>query len=108
MESFSITDAADQQFGAVLNRRRVTMRLRYNTTIDRWAMDLAIDDLPVLHGRRIVIGADLLRAFDFGIGIVIAAAPGAKPEEPGRRQLVDGRVRLYHTTEDERDEAVSA
>src|SRR5690242_12462137 len=72
MIEFKIIDAADQQFGAILNLRRVTLRLRYNPTADRWAFNLAIDDEPVLHGRRIVFGTDLLAAYDFGIGAIFA------------------------------------
>ena len=102
MIQFSIIDEADQQFGVVLNGQRVTMRLRYNGTSDRWSFDLSVDDLPVLYGRRIVTGVDLLLPFDFGLGIIFALP--VSPDdmvEPGRRELVDGTVGFYHTTAEE-------
>lgn len=104
MIRFQIIDAADQQFGAILNRRRVTLRLRYNPTTDRWSFDLSIDNLPVLHGKRIVTGVDLLKSFDFGIGQIFAwpAVAGAVPD---RANLPNGNVRLYHVTDDEAENA---
>lgn len=100
MIRFDVADHADQQFSTVVAGRRVTIRLRYNPTSDRWSFDLSIDDLPVLHGRRVVTGVDLLAPFDFGVGAIIAAAvtPGA---EPDRRGLPLGTVRLFAVTEEE-------
>lgn len=100
MITFTIADEADQQFATVLNGRRVTIRLRYNVTVDRWSFDLSIDDLPVLHGRRIVTGIDFLEPFQFGIGMLIAAPvkPGSLPD---RADLPNGNVKLFHATEDE-------
>lgn len=105
MEVFRVIDAADQQFGTIINNRRVTIRLRYNPTSERWSFDLAIDDLPVLQGRRIVTGVDLLSAFrkgiakshGFDIGLIFAAATSAGGA-PDRSALPDGTVRLYHLT----------
>ena len=45
MQEFTIVDAADQQWSAVLDGRRVTMRLRYNVTTNRWNLDLALDEV---------------------------------------------------------------
>lgn len=100
MIEFSIVDHADQQFATVLNNRRVTLRLRYNTTSDRWSFDLSLDDQVVLHGRKVVTGVDLLAAFDFGIGMIVAASitTGAVP---GRDELPSGAVKLFSLTEDE-------
>ncbi len=100
MEVFRIIDAADQQFGTIINGRRVTIRLRYNPSNDRWSFDLAIDDKPVLHGRRIVTGVDLLAPFDFGLGVIFAAAitPGAIPD---RQALPAGTVKLFHASDEE-------
>lgn len=107
MIEFSIIDEADQRFATILNQRRVTIRLRYNVSIDRWAMDLSIDDQPVLHGRRIVTGVDLLAAFDFGIGVIFAFATTAGGE-PDRDGLPAGLVQLFHTTEAEIADALAA
>lgn len=97
MIEFTVADAADQQFSAILNNRRVTLRLRYNVTTDRWSFDLSLDDLPVLQGRRIVTGVDLLAPFNFGIGSIFAY-PASEGQIPDRTGLPAGRVRLYHAT----------
>ena len=98
---FKIVDAADQQFAARLGNRRCTMRLRYNPTNQRWSFNLAIDDQMVLHGRRIVTGVDLLRAYHFGIGLIFAGSEGKILVEPGRSELINGLVKLYHMTEED-------
>jgi hypothetical protein len=100
MITFTIADEADQQFATILNGRRVTLRLRYNVTVDRWSFDLSIDDQPVLHGRRIVAGIDLLEPFQFNIGMLVAA-PIKAGSIPGRNDLSNGNVKLFHLTEDE-------
>lgn len=106
MNVFSILDHADQQFGTVINGRRVTVRLRYNPANDRWSFDLSIDDAPVLHGRKIVTGIDLLAPFGFGLGVIFAAivTPGAVPD---RDALPGGTVKLFHATDAEVAAAVT-
>ncbi|MCO6407368.1 phage baseplate plug family protein [Hoeflea alexandrii] len=106
MNVFSVLDHPDQQFGTVIDGRRVTVRLRYNPAKDRWAFDLSIDDVPVLHGRKIVTGVDLLAPFRFGLGVIFAAAvtPGAVPD---RNALPDGTVKLFHATDAEVAAAVA-
>jgi hypothetical protein len=102
MIEFDIIDEADQQFGAILDDRRVTMRLRYNTVSERWSLDLSIDDLPVMVGRRLVVGVDLLEAFNFGIGVMFVLPIETKPDAPPNREnLPDGIVKLYHATDAE-------
>jgi len=107
MNQFEIIDAADQQFGARLSDRRVTIRVRYNVTTDRWSFDLSIDNLPVLFGRRIVTGVDLLRPYNFGIGLIFAY-PTEAGDVPDRAALPGGTVRLYHATQAEVDAPVPA
>lgn len=104
MKEFPIIDAADQQFGAVLNDRRVTLRIRYNPTTDRWSFDLSVDDNPVLFGRRIVTGVDLLRAFNFGIGLIFAVSV-TDNAVPNRANLPAGLVRVYYASEEEYEAA---
>lgn len=106
MIEIPVLNEADQKLGLLLNNRRCTLRLRYNATADRWSFDLSIDDEPVLYGRRIVTGANLLAAFDFGIGALFAA-PAVEGAVPDRAGLPEGRVKLYHATQAEID-AVAA
>lgn len=106
MIEFRILDEPRQKFSVLLNRRRVTFELWYSVTTQRWSMDLAIDGAPVLHGRRIVTGVDLLAPFSLGIGILFAW-PEVKGSVPDRQGLPLGNVRLYHTTEEEVNAAVA-
>lgn len=106
MIEFSVIDEADQRFATILNQRRVTIRLRYNVSTDRWSMDLSIDDQPVLHGRRIVTGVDLLAAFNFGVGVIFAF-PTTEGGVPDREGLPSGLVRVFHTTEAEIADALA-
>lgn len=101
MIEFPIIDEADQEFSTILENRRVSVRLRYNAASDRWSFNLSIDDLPVLHGRRIVTGVDLILPFDFGIGILFALPATGDSAQPTRTDLPNGIVRFYSTTEAE-------
>jgi hypothetical protein len=108
MIEIPIAAQADQELGTTINGRRVTMRVRYNVTTDRWSFTLSIDDVPVLTGRRIVLGVDLLAAFPrFGIGVMFAGdvVEGSLPD---RVNLPAGNVRLYSATQAEVDAAISA
>lgn len=107
MIELPIASAADQQFGVILNDRRVTLRLRYNPTTDRWSFDLSVDDLPVIHGRRIVTGIDLLAPFALEIGGIYAVSTAAG-DAPSRDALPSGLVRLYHVLDAEKDEYVAS
>lgn len=107
MIEFRILDEPRQKFSVLLNRRRVTFELWYSITSKRWSMDLAIDGAPVLHGRRIVTGVDLLAPFNLGIGILFAF-PEVAGAAPDREALPLGIVRLYHITQEEIDASVAA
>lgn len=105
MREFIIEDHPDQQFSLILERRRVTMRLAYNQVSERWSFDLSMDDLPILHGRRIVTGTDLLKPFDLGIGVIFAA-PVIDGAVPDRVQLANGSVKIFQTTDEEIESAI--
>ncbi|KQT52227.1 phage baseplate plug protein [Aureimonas sp. Leaf460] len=92
MIEIPVIDAPDQELSVVLSDRRCTFRLRYNQTSDRWAFDLALDDQPVLCGRRIVVGRDLFEGLGLGLGILFALGG----DDPGRDAFTTGSVRLYH------------
>lgn len=106
MIEFQIADHANQRFATVLNGKRVTLNLWYAVFNDRWSIDVSIDAEPVLTGRKIVPGVDLLEAFDLGIGVIFAWSEQGK--DPGRDELPQGLVKLYHTTREEIDASVAA
>jgi len=100
MKELVLIDAADQQFGTILNNRRVTFRFRYNSVSDRWNFDLSIDDLPVLMGKRVVLGINLLGTRDFGIGQLFAISTTGDAL-PTRDALPARLVRLYWVSDEE-------
>lgn len=100
MVKFEITTDADQKFSCILNNKRVSFRVRYNPTTDRWSFDLSIDDLPVLYGRRIVTGVDLVDNFNFDIGHIFAY-PTVAGEFPDRDGLPSGLVSLFYISDEE-------
>lgn len=106
MIRIDVSNDPDQLFSISLGNRRVSMRLRYNAFIDRWCFDLALDDLPILHGRRIVTGIDLLAPFNLGIGVIFAASLNS--DLPTRSNLPAGNVRLYQVNQAELDAAISS
>lgn len=106
MIEFNLSDDTDQKFSTTLNGQRVSIRIRYNPTNDRWSFDLSLDGNAVLHGRKIIPGTDLLKAYNFGIGAMFAFSD--KGSIPNRDNLPLGLVKLYHTTEDEINAAISS
>lgn len=106
MLEFIIRDEPKQKFSLLLNRRRVTFTLWYNQTSDRWSFDLALDDAPVIHGRRIVTGVDLIAPYNLGIGVIFAFSE--TDAAPTRDNLPLGIVKMYHTTQEEINAAVAA
>ena len=95
MRRIFVADVPDQQFALRTDTGRLTLRLRFNPTTDRWSFDLARDDDWILYGRRITTGTDLLGAFGLGVGMLFAHET-SPTDVPDRAGLVSGRVRLFH------------
>jgi hypothetical protein len=106
MITFSIIDSPDQKLSVFLENRRVTLRLRYNLTMTRWAMDVAIDGVMKLQGKRLVGGVNLIGAhpsIELDGALFVA---GNRP--PDYDALINGDVRLYYATKGEIDAQVAA
>lgn len=99
MIKFEFINAVDQEFSTIIQNQRITMRLLYSSYNDRWSFDLSIDGSPVLTGRRIVEGADLLKPFNFGLGMIFAFSD--PKVEPDRDAIPSGVVSLYHISKEE-------
>ena len=103
---FDLSDASDQQFSTIINEQRATLRLWFSGFNNRWSLDVSIDGAPVLHGQRIVTDHDLLGGLGLGIGVIFAHSESGV--EPGRDEIANGSMKLYHTTKDEIDASVVA
>lgn len=107
MLEFRITQDPNQQFAMILNGRRVTFRLWWSRVTDRWSLDLAMDDVPIVTGRKIVNNVDLLRRFNLDIGALFCV-PIMAGAVPDRTNLPNGNCKLFHATQAEIDAAISA
>ena len=108
MREFVLNTAPDQEFTTVLNERRCTLRFRYSPTTNRWNFDLRIGYEQVLFGRRVVTGVDLLGWFNFGIGGIFAADFEGKGAQPGRTEIPERRIRIYHIAPAEIEELLAS
>lgn len=96
LSEFDIIDAHGQIFSTVVDNRKITIRLRYNEESEHFSMDLGVDDVPYLTGRKVTSEIDLLQPFDFGIGSIFAADVDGKGRPPTLANFVSGVVKLYH------------
>lgn len=106
MIAFKVTNDPDQRFSTVINEQRVTLRLWYANFSDRWSMDVSIDGTPVLNGRRLVTGVNLLSEFGFDIGAIFAHSETDSVAD--RDSLFEGLVKIYHADESEINAAISS
>lgn len=89
-----VISAPFQRLTTVLSGKAVAIELTYNATAGRWHLDLSIEGVPVLKGRRLVTGADLLRPFRLGVGKLAVVDWAGQTGEPGRDTLPSGAFRL--------------
>ena len=99
MREIVLVDAADQTFATTFAGKPCEMRWRFNPTSDRWSFDLSIEGVEVLRGRRLVLGIDLLAAFDFGIGALFAVDYARAGAVPDYRNVIDRKVRIFQHDE---------
>ncbi len=107
MRQIEIKDHAKQELSVVIDSRRVTFLVWYSSVTNRWSFDLSLDGEPILTGRRIVVGVDMLAAFNLGIGAIFALTD-ASLTDPNRDALPEGSVKIFHATQDEIDAAVAS
>ena len=100
MVEIQLSDVADQEFQLYLEGKIVIMRVRWHDVPQRWHMDLVVEGEVKLLGRPIVVGSDLVDAFDFGIGRIFAW-PATAGAEPTRYAFAERSVRLYQASEAE-------
>ncbi len=107
MRLFPVSDNDLQTFTMPMEGQTIRVTLRWIRRTGYWSMDLARDGADILRGQRIVMGTNLLRAHNFGIGGILAVASVNDGEDPGRDDL-GSRVQLVHVSEAEIAAAVSS
>lgn len=92
----TIADQPSQKLTISLGGVRVGLHFKYSTRTNRWTFDLTnSDNQRVIMGRKLVLGADLLAPFAFGLGQIRAFAP-VPGTEPGREELPLNKVLVIH------------
>lgn len=92
----TVIDQPSQKLTVSLGGQRVGLHLKYNTRTNRWTFDLTnTSNERVIMGRKLVLGADLLAPFAFGLGQIRAFAPIANTQ-PGREELPLNKVLIIH------------
>ena len=106
MQQINVGAAPDQRLSAVLDARRATFRFRFNAWAGRWHFDMALDDQPVIYGRRIVTNRNLLPEIVFP-GRLFAYVYGGG-SQPGLADFASGAAALFYVSEDELAAALAA
>lgn len=96
MQRFEITASPDQRFAVTMNGRNVELRLRWNRETEHWSLDLYLDRVAVMVGRRIVPNINLIRRLHLGLGAIWAVGTAQ-----GRDVFTDGDLVIYQADPDE-------
>lgn len=100
MQVIPVTADYNQAVSFIANGQRVTLRLLYSVTTERWSFDLSQDDEPIVEGKRLLCGTDALAAHDLGLGALLFY-PTVAGLEPNFANVTTGRVELIHVEPDE-------
>lgn len=100
MTRIPVTNAPSQRLTIVLEAQTVILFLRFESLTDSWLLSIEREGVTILAGQRLVMGTNLLRAHNFGLGGIILFAADEPGRAPGRDDLVD-RVAILHATEAE-------
>lgn len=78
MEILLIDDAPSQEFTYSIDDVRLDMRFAYNQIADRWSVSIWREgsDCPLIAGRFLTVGVDLLTGLGFDSVIVPLDRPG--------------------------------
>lgn len=102
-----LTSAPSSIFEITLNDRVITMQTKYNArgsgitrTVPYWTIDLTEGQLNLAIGLALVLGVDILRQLNLGIGEIIMVDLTSTHTEATSETLGTDVVMLY-TTPDE-------
>ncbi len=92
-----LIDEPYQRIKTAMNGQIVELYFKYNTQTDHWTLDVYKDGKPLLSGRKLVLGIDLLGRYNFGLGSLVCSHITSKEtvSEPNRYNLVNGDVRVF-------------
>ena len=100
MIEIPLTQAPSQRFTIILEGDTVTFLIQWESLRQGWVMSLEREQVTILSGQRLVMGTDLLRAYNLGIGGLVMSAVEQPGVPPGRNDFGE-RVTMLHFTESE-------
>lgn len=102
MKRIPFTGYPRERVTATLEGRTISLRVRYSSEFELWTLDLAEtapgeDETPLLTGRRITLGNDLLGGLNLRLGALYAIDTTGTGTDPSAGDL-GSRVQIYHLT----------
>lgn len=107
MQRINLTAAPDQRLSVIVDGRRSTFRFRFNAWAQRWHFDMALDDQPVIYGRRVVSGRNLIPGVVLP-GKLFAYVYAGNGSQPGLGDFASGAADLFYVGEAELETALAA
>lgn len=100
-----LTPAPSSIFEITLSGRLFRFQTKYNArgSLDNrpyWTVDISENGAPVLLGIALVLGVDLLRQFNLGIGALVMADRTDTGTEADENNLGDTAILLYYSPEE--------
>lgn len=91
-----VSNLPKQSFSFAVDGTTYGITLLYNTIDSNWFMDFAVNDKPLITGRRVVHGVNLVNGYQ---GCIIFALNASGNDTPiTYDSLIAGNTRLYYTT----------
>jgi len=95
-----LTSDGAQTFSIALDEVLYSFRVRFNTRLGLWFMDISLAEEPLVQGVALVVGIDLLYQYSLKIGgLVLRNEVDPLAEADSTNLGTD--VLLYHFTEEE-------
>lgn len=101
MKEIVLTDAPDQEFEIFYQSKRLKFRFRFLDMLSAWVFDMQVNNVSVIHGRRVNLQTDLIAPFNLGIGRMIAVDYADTNAQADRTSIPNREVRIFLATEDE-------
>lgn len=106
-EEIPLTNNASSVFDVELNGRTITLRTKFNTrgsggdsTLPYWTLDLFEGDTPLAYGLSLVLGLDILKQLNLGLGAMFMFDRTETSKEATFDSLGADTILVYLTPEE--------
>ena len=95
----SIANHPDQELSVRFSDQDVRLKILFNPSANRWTMDIWIDGVLRLAGRKLLASIDIIEPYDLGIGHIYVVDTRMQKQQPERYNFPAGDVRLIWSDE---------